>query len=173
MAQAKWNCNTYSTAECEECVCNLWDVFLFEKVDSLEYILIWNTVFFQCFLEVVDIFHHFELATSIVDFRNQAWFDFVDQLAANLSVLEYIFVQLVGWEFEAKNGFDPLLSFFVLFWITFASNLIAFTPNRRKKGKENTNPLISTVTSIFFFKFTMHKTTATHKLIYRFNWLKI
>lgn len=41
-SQMEWN--TYSTAQSEQSVCDLWNVLLFPKVDGLEDILIWHTV---------------------------------------------------------------------------------------------------------------------------------
>lgn len=134
------------SAQSEQGVGYLGDVLGFPQVYSLEDINIGNSVSLDGGLEavekriinfwryakiqedlLVDVFHHFELSTGCVDLWYGSGGEFVDQLAENGSVLKNFFVKLAWGEFGSKNGFDPFLSFFVLFWVTLGSDLDQIT----------------------------------------------
>lgn len=99
----------HGTAKGKECVCHVCNIFLFKKIDCLKYVNVGHTVLFQCFLEVLDVFHQFECGTAFVDFCNWAWLNFVDQFAADNAILQGIFIWLSSWEFPCENSFNPFL----------------------------------------------------------------
>lgn len=124
---------TYRTAQREQRVGHLRDVFLLVQVDGLEDVLVGHAVRLQRLLEVVDVLHHLELAAGRVHLGHRAGLDLVDQRAQHLAVLQHILVRLTGRELGANDGLDPRLRFRILGQIALAGDLR--NPIVRRVGK--------------------------------------
>lgn len=70
----------YSATQREQCSGDLGDVFLLEKVDSLEDISSWDAVLLDSLTESTDVLHYLEWHRSIlIDLLDAPGFDSVDQ----------------------------------------------------------------------------------------------
>ena len=115
--------STHLTSKSKQCHCDLRDILLLPKIDSLEDIQVSNSVLLDSLLEYIDIFHHFERCTGCVDFWNWSWLNFIHELAENDAVLECTFVWFTWWEFGTENCFNPFLGFLFLFCVALTSEL--------------------------------------------------
>lgn len=73
----------------------------------------------------INIFHHLELSAGAIDLRYRSRRDLIHEMAKDLTVLQHIFESLTGGKLFAKDRFDPLLRFLLLFGIAFRRNLCA------------------------------------------------
>lgn len=110
-------------AEGEQGVGHLSNVLLLVQVDGLEDIDVVHSVILERLLEVVDVLHHLELASGLVDLRHGVRHQLVDQAAQHGSVLEHILVQLALGELHSHDGLDPGLGLLILDGIALASEL--------------------------------------------------
>lgn len=71
---------------------------------------------------LVDVVHHFIVATASVDFWNDSWSQSVHQFAQDNTIAKSLFI-CNWWETFSNDCFNPTLSFELLLWVTFSSNL--------------------------------------------------
>uniref|UniRef100_A0A1B0GP64 Uncharacterized protein n=1 Tax=Phlebotomus papatasi TaxID=29031 RepID=A0A1B0GP64_PHLPP len=143
----------------EEGVCDLRDVLLFPEINCLEDINIRYTVILEGFLEVVDVFHHFELSTRFVDLWYRSGLEFVHEAAEDCAILEDILIETASWEFGTQQGFNPFLSFLVLDGITLSGNLIA--PHRDQSTLYSSTKVVPRLDR-------EHKLILKYRLLYAF-----